>query len=99
MRRTRAKPLPPAVDRGALRINSKPWTPGPNRADLGSVGLGSTWIGQDQWQGQVQIAKPIGAETPWAATQAGARIWVWPLKGFWARLPGAASAWPPPHRL
>lgn len=70
------------VDHGALRIDARPWAAGSNRATLNSVGVGFTWLGPSQWQAQVQLAKPFGAETALAARQTGARLWVWLLKGF-----------------
>lgn len=70
------------VDHGALRIDSRPWAAGSNHATLNSVGVGFTWLGRSQWQAQVQLAKPFGAETALAARQTDARLWVWLLKGF-----------------
>ncbi|MBN8712929.1 MAG: hypothetical protein J0H50_03000 [Xanthomonadales bacterium] len=69
-------------DHGAPRIASRPWTTGSNHARLSSVGVGFAWLGPSQWQAQVQVAKPFGAETPLAARQTNARLWVWLLKGF-----------------
>jgi len=70
------------VDHGELRINSDPWTTGPNHSQLSSAGVGFTWIGARQWQAQVQVAKPIGDQSLLTAKQPDARIWLWLLKGF-----------------
>lgn len=70
------------IDHGALHINSRPWTAGSNHAQLSSIGVGLAWFGRNQWQGQVQLAKPFGAESSLAASQTDARLWVWLLKGF-----------------
>ncbi|MEO8747459.1 MAG: ShlB/FhaC/HecB family hemolysin secretion/activation protein, partial [Rhodanobacter sp.] len=70
------------IDHGALRIDSDPWTSGPNHSHLSSAGVGFTWVGANQWQGQLQIARPIGNDPMLRGKQDDARIWVWLLKGF-----------------
>jgi hypothetical protein len=41
-----------------------------------------SWSGTSQWQAQVQVAKPFGAETPLASRQTNARNRLWLMKGF-----------------
>lgn len=65
-----------------IQAGKRPWTAGSNHARLSSVGVGFAWLGPSQWQAQVQVAKPFGAEAPVAARQTNARLWVWLLKGF-----------------
>lgn len=70
------------VDHGALSVNAEPWMAGRNHANLGSAGIGFSWVGARRWQAQVQLAAPLGAAPELTGKRDAARVWMQVARGF-----------------
>ena len=70
------------VDHGSIKVNKDPWFAGNNRRNLGSYGVGATWIDPGNFAIRTYYARKLGSGDAMSAPDRSGRFWVQVIKYF-----------------